>query len=111
VSAYPGLGPYSASKAALRMAGMVLAAELGSPKRERPRPDTAVLSYEPGAVDTEMQVYARSHRPDMFPWVDMFYAFVERKMLVPPAVPAAEIVEFLESDGHPAFSEARLGRQ
>jgi NAD(P)-dependent dehydrogenase (short-subunit alcohol dehydrogenase family) len=110
VAAYPGLGPYSASKAALRMAGMVLAAELGSPKRERPRPDIAILSYEPGAVDTGMQVYARSLGRDAFPWVDMFHAFVERKMLVPPAAPAAEIVKFLESDGHPGFSEARFGR-
>jgi len=110
VAAYPGLGPYSASKAALRMAGMVLAAELESPKRERPRSEIAILSYEPGAVDTDMQVYARSLGRDAFPWVDMFYAFVERHMLVPPAAPAAEIAKFLDSDGNPVFSEARFRR-
>ena len=110
VAAYPGLAPYSACKAALRMAGMVLAAEVESPKRERPRPDIAILSYEPGAVDTEMQVHARSLGRDAFPWVDMFHAFVERKMLVPPAAPAAEIGKFLDSDGQAVFSEARFGR-
>jgi NAD(P)-dependent dehydrogenase (short-subunit alcohol dehydrogenase family) len=28
--------------------------------------------------------------------------------LAPPGVPAAEIVRFIETDGHPLFSEARL---
>jgi hypothetical protein len=38
----------------------------------------------------------------------MFHAFVARGVIVPPATPAAEIVAFLETDGHPIFSEARL---
>jgi len=109
VGAYPGLAAYSSSKAALRMAGMVLAAELESEKRKNRAPhDAAILSYEPGAVDTDMQTHARSLSPDVFPWVEMFHAFVARGILVPPAVPAAEIVRFVESDGHPRFSDARL---
>src|SRR4051794_13971208 len=43
------------------MTGMVVAAELDSARRKAPaRPDTAVLSYEPGTVDTAMQEEARS---------------------------------------------------
>jgi NAD(P)-dependent dehydrogenase (short-subunit alcohol dehydrogenase family) len=76
VSAFPGLAAYAASKAALRMAGMVTAAEWSSDlPRGRTHRNTAVLSYEPG---TE--------------------------------TPAREIVAFLETDGHPAFAERRLGR-
>lgn len=53
VGPFPGLSDYCASKAALRMSGMVAAAELDSPLRPAPaRPDTAILSYEPGTVDT-----------------------------------------------------------
>ena len=44
------------------MAGMILGQELDSPERNTPAPlDSAVLSYEPGVVDTEMQTGARSH--------------------------------------------------
>jgi benzil reductase ((S)-benzoin forming) len=109
VAAFPGLGPYSGSKAALRMAGMVLGAELGSPKQKRPPPrDAAILSYQPGIVETGMQAHARSLSPEVFPWVDLFHGFAARGLTVPPAAPAGEIVRFLESDGHPLFSEARL---
>ncbi len=46
VSAYPGLGAYGSSKAALRLAGMVLATELESDQRPGgPRSDAAILSY------------------------------------------------------------------
>src|SRR5437763_3572297 len=43
---FPGLATYCSTKAALRMAGMVIAAEVQ---------DIGVFSYEPGVVDTEMQ--------------------------------------------------------
>jgi benzil reductase ((S)-benzoin forming) len=108
VHAFPGLGGYGASKAALRMAGMILGQELAS--AERPAPcDCAVLSYEPGVVDTEMQTGVRSHAKKEFPWVGTFVDFKRQGMLVRASVPAGEIVEFLESDGAPAFSERRLG--
>ena len=106
----PGLAAYGGSKAALRMAGMILGQELDSPHRPTAAPpDSAVLSYEPGVVDTEMQTGARSHSPKDFPWVGMFVDFKRQGMLVRASVPAAEIVRFLESEQPPRFSEARLG--
>jgi benzil reductase ((S)-benzoin forming) len=111
VSAFPGLAAYAASKAALRMAGMVTAAEWSSDlPRGRTHRNAAVISYEPGIVDTDMQTLARSHDPARFPWVGMFQAFADRGLLSPAEAPAREIVAFLETDGHPAFCERRLGR-
>jgi len=111
VQAFPGISDYCASKAALRMAGMVVAAELESPlRRAAPRPDTAILSYEPGTVDTAMQEEARSRSLEDYPWGRLFRDFHASGALVPPAAPAREIVDFLERDGHTRFSERRLGR-
>jgi NAD(P)-dependent dehydrogenase (short-subunit alcohol dehydrogenase family) len=107
----PGLAAYGACKAALRMAGMVLGAELDSPQRNTPAPaDTAILSFEPGTVDTEMQTEARNLRADQFPWVQMYKDFKANGRLVTPDKPAAEIVAWLAADGHPRFSERRLGQ-
>jgi NAD(P)-dependent dehydrogenase (short-subunit alcohol dehydrogenase family) len=108
--AFPGLAAYAASKAALRMAGMVLASELASPIRTTPPPaDRALVSYEPGIVETDMQRGARSQSPDAFPWVQLFHDFAAQGRLVGPEEPAREIVEILEQDGLPDFSERRLG--
>jgi benzil reductase ((S)-benzoin forming) len=110
VHPFPGLAAYSASKAALRMAGMVLAAELESPLRKTPAPaDTAILSYEPGIVDTEMQTAARARPLDQFPWGRLFHDFADEGRLVPPQAPAADVVAFLESHAQPRFAERRLG--
>jgi benzil reductase ((S)-benzoin forming) len=110
VQAFPGLAAYGTSKAALRMAGMALAAELDSTAdtavRER---DIAVLSYEPGIVDTPMQAMARSQPPDVLPSRDLFVRFEAERRLVSPDVPAREIVAFLESKRAPRFEERRLG--
>lgn len=105
-----GLGAYGSSKAALRLAGMALGAELeaGTPGTSK-RSNVAILSYEPGVVDTEMQVSARSRSTGEFPWVDRFLGFWREGRLVPPETPAAEIVAFLEGDGPVGFSERRLG--
>jgi benzil reductase ((S)-benzoin forming) len=111
VRAFPGLADYCGSKAALRMTGMVAAAELDSDLRRTPAPhDTAILSYEPGTVDTDMQTAARSRPLSNYPWGGLFQDFFARGALVPPTAPASEIVDFLETDGHPRFSERRLGR-
>jgi benzil reductase ((S)-benzoin forming) len=111
VRAFPGLADYCGSKAALRMTGMVTATELDSELRRTPAPrDTAILSYEPGTVDTAMQLAARSRPLSAYPWAGLFRDFAARGALVPPTTPASEIVEFLETDGHPRFSERRLGR-
>jgi len=110
VRPFPGLADYCGSKAALRMAGMVAAAELDSNLRRTPAPaDTAILSYEPGTVDTEMQAAARSRPLSAYPWGGKFRDFAARGALVAPKQPAAEIVDFLETDGHPRLTERRYG--
>jgi NAD(P)-dependent dehydrogenase (short-subunit alcohol dehydrogenase family) len=109
-TAFPGLTAYGSSKAALRMAGQVLAAELDSGVGSSAAPrDTALLSYQPGTVDTPMQTSARSIGTDEFPWGQIFRDFHARGLLVSPTAPAAEIVAFLESDSQPRLTERRLG--
>jgi len=106
---FAGLAAYGSSKAALRLAGMSLAREWDTPSpTARPRHDAAILSYEPGVVDTDMQRYARSRPADEFPWAQMFHDFAARGVAVPPERPAREIVAFLESDDQPPFTERRL---
>ena len=101
VRAFPGLAAYCSSKAALRMAGMTVSAEIDK--------DLVVLSYEPGVVDTEMQLSTRSKSLEEFPGVETFRRFHAEGMLVSPELPAADIVKFLEADGAERFSEARRG--
>jgi benzil reductase ((S)-benzoin forming) len=109
VHAFPGLGAYGSAKAGLRIAGMVLAEEWGSDAPHAPRrTNAAIVSYEPGIVDTAMQDVARSQSAEQFPWVGMFTDFVTHRRLVPPRLPAAEIVSILESDPAQRFSERRL---
>jgi NAD(P)-dependent dehydrogenase (short-subunit alcohol dehydrogenase family) len=107
---FPGLAAYGSSKAALRLAGMSLANEWESRSSDASgaRRDAAILSYEPGVVETDMQRYARSRSPEQFPWVTMFKDFATRGVLVPPERPATDIVTFLESDAQPSFAERRL---
>ena len=109
VRAFPGLAAYGSSKAALRMAGMVLSAELesGSDPTAAHR-DIAILSYEPGTVDTPMQAWARAQSADVLPSVDLFRRFAAEQSLVKPEAPALEIVAFLGGDGGPRFQERRL---
>jgi len=109
VRAFPGLTAYGSSKAALRMAGMVLGSELASPQHA-PSIDASILSYEPGTVDTEMQTETRNTPAAQFPWVQIFKDFKANKQLVTPDKPAAEIVAWLAIDGQPRFSERRLGQ-
>jgi NAD(P)-dependent dehydrogenase (short-subunit alcohol dehydrogenase family) len=106
VQAFPGIGEYGSSKAALRLASMTFVAEMTS--SERPggaREDIAVLSYQPGIVDTPMQVTARAPRPHN----RMFVEFHKQGRLVRPGAPAREIVEFLASDPPEPFAERRFG--
>jgi NAD(P)-dependent dehydrogenase (short-subunit alcohol dehydrogenase family) len=110
VRAFPGLSAYGTSKAALRMAGMELAAELDSPKRPGGRKrDFGVLSYEPGIVETPMQVHARTTTEAQFPWVDTFHGFQRDGLLVPPEDVVPEIASFLESRRAEPFTERRFG--
>lgn len=107
VRAFPGLAAYGASKAALRLASMVLAAE-SEPTRFAG--GLSVLSYEPGAVDTPMQAHARAQSPAVLPSIELFVRFAAEGQLVSPDAPAREIADFLERDGTVPFVERRLGR-
>jgi benzil reductase ((S)-benzoin forming) len=103
-----GLATYGGSKAALRLIGMVLGVELdaGLPDRHR---DVTILSYSPGPVDTPMQAGARDADPEVFPLRPMFRRWATDGELMSADTPAAEIVAYLESDGHPRFLECRSG--
>jgi benzil reductase ((S)-benzoin forming) len=102
----PGAVAYGNTKAALRMAGMVVAAELDAESGARPR-DVSVLSYEPGLVDTPMQTTARNTPRETLPVVQMFTDWAATGALVAPALPAREIADYLSSDGHPRWLEQR----
>jgi benzil reductase ((S)-benzoin forming) len=108
--AFPGIGEYGSSKAALRLATLAAAADLDSePLRSRATADAALLSYSPGTVDTPMQVETRSAPADVFPSAAMFRGLHENGQLVSPEEPAAEMVAFLESERAPRVGERRLG--
>ncbi|MBU2502740.1 SDR family NAD(P)-dependent oxidoreductase [bacterium] len=104
---FPGLGDYSATKAALRLAGMTAATEfrdLGwSPRR------AAVLSFEPGLVDTAMQDEARAADPEAFPSRQAFVEFAARGQLQPPSAVAGDVARFLEEDPRDHWTERRFG--
>jgi len=95
---FPGLSTYCSSKAALRMAGMVIAAEVE---------DVGVFSYEPGVVDTEMQRATREKPLEEFPWGTTFRQYHAEGRLVAPELPAADVVKFLESERTERFVESR----
>lgn len=105
----PGLGAYGSSKAALRMAGMILGSELDAEAPGGAAKDVSILSFEPGIVDTPMQTEARTSPKEVLPSVAFFQQAAAEQRLVPPSAPAADIVSYLESDGHPRFSEQRHG--
>lgn len=110
INPYAGLVTYGGTKAALRMAGMVLGAEIetttppGGVQR-----DLTILSYGPGPVDTPMQAAARSAPIERFPLVETFARWAREGELLAPTVPAGEIATYLESDGYPTFFECRSG--
>lgn len=110
IRALPGLGAYSMSKAALRMSGMMAGAELDAARgTERERRDTAIVTYMPGIVETDMQRAARGRPRDEFPSQPMFQNFLDSGVVVTPDVPAEEIVGFAETDRLPVYTERQLG--
>ena len=104
-TAYPGLGTYGMTKAALRLAGMVMAEELQLGPAPSGRQDISILSYEPGIVDTPMQFAARSASPSRLPIVDVFKGFKANGDLVAPDLTAKDIVSCIDANGHPPFKE------
>lgn len=110
VEGFPGTAGYGNTKAALRNIGMNLAAELeaDAPPGSAAR-DATVLSYEPGVVDTPMQTTVRNAPADVLPIVGFFQQLAADGHLAPPALPAGEIADYLEADGHPRWLERRFG--
>jgi benzil reductase ((S)-benzoin forming) len=104
----PGLGSYANAKAALRMAGMVLGAELEGRAAQGEAPDATILSFEPGIVDTPMQAAVRGSTAETVPIVQVFADWAASGALLPPEAPARAMAEYLESDGHPRWSEQRI---
>lgn len=102
-----GLADYSASKAALLLAGRTLAAEFE--QAGRPPRNAAVFSYEPGLVDTAMQDQARAASPDAFPAHGTFEEFAAKGMLNPPAAVVGDIVAYLDGDPAEHFTACRFG--
>lgn len=94
-----GLAAYCASKAALHMAGLAVAAE--------EEPGLAIYSYQPGVVDTDMQRAAREMPLDQFPSGSMFRQYHAEGRLAAPELPAADVVKFLESERAERFVEGR----
>ena len=86
---------------------MALAAEGEAGVGETAR-DLAIVSYEPGMVDTAMQAENRAASPAELPDVAMFVALQAEGRLAPPERPASEIAGFLDRDDLPPFSERRL---
>lgn len=103
---FPGLGDYSATKAALRLSGQTLAKEFQ--QEGRTANQSAVFSYEPGVVDTTMQDQARATSPENFPAHDAFMGFSEQGILVSPDLVIKDVLAFLDSDPETHFSESRF---
>jgi NAD(P)-dependent dehydrogenase (short-subunit alcohol dehydrogenase family) len=102
---FPGAGAYGATKAALRLAGMALGAELDLRDTGGASRDASIWSHDPGVVATAAQDTLRATSAERLPIVGMFHQLEAEGRLLPPSVPAREIVAHLEADGHPHFSE------
>lgn len=107
-NAYPGWVAYCSSKAALDMAGRVLAAELEEVPSLQGR-DLSLVSYAPGVVATRMQEQIRAADRSEFPRQQRFVDLHEGGDLVDPSGPAGEIAGLCASDGLPPFSRLRFG--
>ena len=94
------LSDYCASKAGLHMAGQVLASESDG--------NTAVLSYEPGIVDTEMQQSLRGEKDDDFTSVKVFRAMHDEGRLATAKAVTEPIVTFLNSNAVNGFHHQRF---
>ena len=81
---------------------MVLGTEAEASKR-----DLAILSYNPGTVDTAMHDRARAESPDDFPSSAVFHHFHQAGMLVAADRVVRPMVEFLEGGGPPGFHESQ----
>lgn len=102
--AYAGWSVYCSSKAGLRMAGQVLAAEAAETGR-----DLRVLVYEPGVLDTPMQEELRRSKTESFPQVNRFRQLQSSGQLVAPSDSARELWQLVCSKDLPPYLETRYG--
>ena len=93
-SAYEGLGPYCASKAAVEMLTEVVALETG----------VRAYAVSPGHVDTEMQAELRSTAPERFPAVEKWHDIKRREAFNSPEWVARHLLDI-------AFGELRPPRR
>jgi benzil reductase ((S)-benzoin forming) len=84
-TALPGEAVYCVAKAGLEMLTRALAAEEQGPRFR-------AISVRPGVIDTDMQAFARSQPPEVFPSVELFKGFHREGRLVAPDVVASKIV-------------------
>jgi len=87
----PGEGVYCVAKAGMEMLTRALAAE-------QQAANFRAITVRPGVIDTDMQVFARSQSPQVFPSVELFMGFHRDGRLVAPAVVASKIVARLVVD-------------
>ncbi len=98
---YEGWALYCCTKAALKMATEVMAAEL--------HPNTFLFSYEPGVMDTPMQEEIRQSDREIFLQKQKFLTLFHDNSLVDPKFPAAEMLAFLNNDQTQVLTTARYG--
>ena len=104
-----GWTAYCGTKAALRMASQVLAAEWAEiPRPASPAGTLAVCCFEPGVVDTPMQDEVRRQNPENFPRVQRFLELKAAGQLIPPEKPALAMARWLDSDPAEVFTETRF---
>ncbi|MAF65533.1 MAG: short-chain dehydrogenase [Planctomycetes bacterium] len=106
-SAVPGWAAYCAGKAALHMAGTVLAEELAQAPALAGR-DLRLVSYAPHVVATSMQEEIRATSPERFPCLEAFIDLEREGRLVGAEGPAREIADLLASDDLPPHSTRRF---
>lgn len=105
-SAYPGWAAYCSTKAALKMAGEVLASEVAEVPELVGR-DVRVLSYAPHVVRTEMQEKIRATDPAEFPRRERFIDLDREEQLVTPEASAGELARLLDEDELETLTERR----
>ena len=105
-SPYPGWSLYCATKAALSMAGRVLAAEAREVEALSGR-RISVLSYAPHVVATAMQAEIRAQDAADFPRVERFHRLHAEGGLVPPEAPAEDLAARLDAAAMAPYEAAR----
>lgn len=101
---YAGWGVYCTSKAGLRMAAQVMAAEAEAEGR-----DLSIVVYEPGVLDTPMQTELRRTTAEKFPQVERFRQLHSSGQLVAPVESARELWQILTRLDLPPYLETRYG--